>query len=71
MKTSVREPFPGSPGDMEPEGLHLSPVSARAGLMGMARANGQGGLRAGKGIHGHGHLLQSENEWQKRLYYFL
>lgn len=36
MKTSVRDPFPGSPGDMEPEGLHLS------GCVSKGRSDGDG-----------------------------
>lgn len=36
MKMSIREPFPGLPGDMEPEGLHFS------GYVSKGRSNADG-----------------------------
>lgn len=57
MKMSIREPFPGFPGDMEPEGLHFS------GCVSKGRSDADGEALIGRSaselekvfLHGHGH----------------
>lgn len=58
MKMSIREPFPGLPGDMEPEGLHFSSCVSKGG----SDADGEALIGRSASelekvfLHGHGHL---------------